>query len=50
MIGDRPIDTMAGNNAGMKGCLWDAFDRYSDYETDYKIRTLSQLDALLEVL
>lgn len=50
MIGDRAIDTMAGNNAGMRGCLWDAYDRYPDYETDYKIKTLSQLDALLDVI
>lgn len=48
MIGDRDIDTKAGNNAGTKGCLWDAYDRYSDYQTDYKIKTLSELYELLD--
>ncbi|MBQ8432285.1 MAG: HAD-IA family hydrolase [Clostridia bacterium] len=50
MIGDRDIDTRAGNNAGMKGCLWDAYSRYSDYDTDYKIRTLQELSALIETI
>lgn len=48
MIGDRDIDTMSGNNAGMKGCLWDAYGRYPDYQTDYKIKNLSQLYDLLD--
>ena len=48
MIGDRDIDTKAGNNAGIKGCLWDAYGVYPDYQTDYKIKTLAELNALLE--
>lgn len=48
MIGDRSIDTQAGRNAGMQGCLWDAFDRYPDEQVTYRIKTLKELDALLE--
>ena len=48
MIGDRDIDTMAGNNAGMQGCLWDSRDYYADYQTDYKIKTLDELYELLD--
>ena len=48
MIGDRDIDTMAGNNAGTKGCLWDPCDRYAEYQTDYKIKKLSELYDLLD--
>ena len=48
MIGDRDIDTMSGNNAGMKGCLWDVNGRYTDYQTDYKVKTLLELNALLD--
>ena len=48
MIGDRDIDTMSGNNAGMKGCLWDSGDRYPDYQPDYKIKTLDELYELLD--
>ena len=48
MIGDRPIDTQAGHNAGMIGCLWDVDGRYPDCQPDYKIKTLEELNALLE--
>ncbi len=48
MIGDRDIDTMAGNRAGMKGCLWDAKGRYTQYQTDYKVSTLEELTELLD--
>ena len=48
IIGDRDIDTMSGNNAGMKGCLWDSGDRYPDYQTDYKIKTLDELYEMLD--
>lgn len=50
MIGDRDIDTMSGNNAGTKGCLWDFYGRYPDYHTDYKIQTLSELFDLLDII
>ena len=48
MIGDRDIDTMSGNNAGMSGCLWDPCDRYVNYQTEYKIKTLNELYDLLD--
>ena len=50
MIGDRDIDTKAGNNAGMQGCLWDLNGRYPEYETNYKIRTLQELSTLIEII
>ena len=50
MIGDRPIDTQAGHNAGMIGCLWDAFGEYPDEEVEYKIQRLEELTELLETV
>ena len=48
MIGDRPIDTQAGHNAGMIGCLWDAYGRNPDEEVEYKIQRLEELTELLD--
>ena len=48
MIGDRPIDTQAGHNAGMIGCLWDACGDYPDEEVEYKIQRLEELTELLD--
>ncbi len=41
MIGDRPIDAQAGQNAGMKGCLWDAEDLFDADGVDYYIKDLA---------
>lgn len=46
MIGDRPIDVEAGNNAGMKGCLWDEDDFFPDCVADYKVRSLAELETI----
>ena len=48
MIGDRPIDTQAGHNAGMIGCLWDAYGRTPDEKVEYKIQRLEELTELLD--
>ena len=40
MIGDRPIDALAGQNAGMKGCLWDSEGLFSPEGMDYYIKDL----------
>lgn len=50
MIGDRNIDTQAGQNAGMIGCLWDAYGRYPDEPVAYKIKTLGELIDLLDTI
>ena len=46
MIGDRPIDVEAGNNAGMRGCLWDADNLFRDRKADYKIHDLAELETI----
>ncbi len=48
MIGDRPMDTRAGANAGMGGCLWDAYGQAPEEKVEYKISRLSELRALIE--
>jgi phosphoglycolate phosphatase-like HAD superfamily hydrolase len=46
MIGDRPLDVEAGNNAGMKGCLWDADGFFPNCKADYKVRDLGELETI----
>ncbi len=43
MIGDRPIDALAGQNADMKGCLWDEEDLFSPEGIDYYIKDLREV-------
>ncbi len=43
MIGDRPIDALAGMNAGMKGCLWDAEGLFPDEKIDYIVKDLAEI-------
>lgn len=47
MIGDRPIDALAGMNAGMTGCLWDAYGFFPDAEVDHKVKKLSEIKNLI---
>ena len=47
MIGDRPIDAHAGMNAGMRGCLWDAWNLYPDAVADHLVRSLSEVKELI---
>ena len=43
MIGDRPIDAQAGQNAGMTGCLWDGENLFSPNGVDYYIKELDEI-------
>ena len=47
MIGDRPLDTEAGRNAGMLGCLLDPEDRFLDAPCDLRARSAAELPSLL---
>jgi HAD superfamily hydrolase (TIGR01509 family) len=47
MIGDRDIDTDAGRNAGMKGCLFDPDHYYDDADVDYRIDNLLKLKNII---
>lgn len=47
MIGDRPIDTAAGENAGMHSCLFDTDGFYPDTPSTYRIDTLFDLKKLI---
>lgn len=49
MIGDRPIDSLAGRNAGMKGCLWDAEGLFSSDTADYYIKDLSEVATIVGI-
>ena len=49
MIGDRPIDTQAGRNAGIRGCLWDEEGLFSPEDADYYIKELSELAVLVRL-
>ena len=47
MIGDRPIDSQAGMNAGMVGCLWDSYGFFEDVTVDHRVRALSEIKDLI---
>ena len=47
MIGDRPIDTAAGDNAGMQSCLFDTDGFFPDTPSTYRIDTLLDLKKLI---
>ncbi len=47
MIGDRDIDTDAGRNAGMKGCLFDPEHYYDNADVDYRIENLLELKNII---
>ena len=44
-MGDRELDVLAAKNAGIHACLFDA--ALPETAADYRIRDLSELDALL---
>lgn len=48
MIGDRPIDSAAGRNAGMLGCLWDADGLFPEEPEEIYVRRLSELPEELK--
>ncbi|MBR3894714.1 MAG: HAD-IA family hydrolase [Clostridia bacterium] len=47
MIGDRPIDAHAGMNAGMIGCLWDAYGFFGDVKVDHRVTSLAQIKQFI---
>lgn len=47
MIGDRPIDAQAGMNAGMIGCLWDAYGFFEDVPVDHRVTSLAEIKTLI---
>ena len=49
MIGDRPIDARAGQNAGMHGCLWDADGLFSSEGIDYYVKDLSEVSRIVGI-
>ena len=47
MIGDRPLDTAAGRNAGMLSCLLDEENRFPDDSCELRTHSAFELAALL---
>lgn len=49
MIGDRPIDAIAGMNAGMYGFLWDEDDLYPDAKVDYRCKDITEVAKIVGI-
>ena len=49
MIGDRPIDALAGMNAGMVGFLWDEDDLYKDIKVDYHSKDINDVAKIVGI-
>ena len=49
MIGDRPIDALAGMNAGMLGFLWDEDDLYNDIKVDYHSKDITDVAQIVGI-
>ena len=49
MIGDRPIDALAGMNAGMVGFLWDEDDIYKDIKVDYHSKDINDVAKIVGI-
>ena len=49
MIGDRPIDALAGMNAGMLGFLWDEDDLYRDIKVDYHSKDITDVAKIVGI-
>lgn len=49
MIGDRPIDAMAGMNAGMLGFLWDEDGLYPDAKVDYLCKDITEVAKIVGI-
>ena len=49
MIGDRPIDALAGMNAGMYGFLWDEDGLYPDAKVDYRCKDITEVAKIVGI-
>ncbi|MBQ4274531.1 MAG: HAD-IA family hydrolase [Clostridia bacterium] len=49
MIGDRPIDALAGMNAGMLGFLWDEDGLYPDAKVDYRCKDITEVAKIVGI-
>ena len=49
MIGDRPIDALAGMNAGMVGFLWDEEDLFHDVKIDYHCKDITEVAQIVGI-
>ena len=49
MIGDRPIDALAGMNAGMYGFLWDEDSLYTDIKVDYHSKDITDVAKIVGI-
>ena len=49
MIGDRPIDALAGMNAGMFGFLWDEDGLYNEIEVDYHSKDITDVAKIVGI-
>ena len=49
MIGDRPIDALAGMNAGMIGFLWDEEDLFHDVKIDYHCKDITEVAKIVGI-
>lgn len=48
MIGDRSIDTDAGKNAGMDGCLFDPENYYPTVDVTYRVNNLLEIKDIVK--
>ena len=49
MIGDRPIDALAGINAGMVGFLWDEENLFPDAKVDYLCKDITEVAKIVGI-
>ena len=49
MIGDRPIDALAGMKAGMYGFLWDEDSLYTDIKVDYHSKDITDVAKIVGI-
>ncbi len=49
MIGDRPIDAIAGMNAGMYGFLWDEDNLFRGVKVDYHCKDITEVAKIVGI-
>jgi len=47
IVGDRDIDTDAGKNAGIDGCLFDPDGYYTSIDVTYRVNNLADIEKIL---